>query len=62
MAKRWVDKVINISRVSDRLIVNKVLVQMIIISLISDLSVLDYSQKDNFCGSLNNVIRKLGEK
>ena len=26
LAKKWVDKVINISRVSDRMIVNKVLV------------------------------------
>ena len=36
LAKKQVDKVINISRVSDRMIVNKVLVQSIIISLISD--------------------------
>ena len=36
-AKKLVDKVINISRVSDRMIVNKVFVQGIIFSLISDL-------------------------
>ena len=48
MEKKWVDKAINISRVS---IVNKVFVQRIIISLISDLTVyaaqcgLDDSQK-----------------
>ena len=68
LAKKWVDKVINISRVSDRMIVNKVFAQKIIISLISDLTVyapqcgLDYSQKDDFYGSLINVVRKLGEK
>ena len=38
MAKKWVDKVINISRVSDRMIVNKVFVQGIIFSLISEIS------------------------
>ena len=58
LAKKWVDKVINISRVSDRMIVNKVLIQRIIISLTSDLTVyilqsgLDDGQKDNFCDSL----------
>ena len=50
------------------MIVNQVFVQRIIISLISDLTVyapqcgLDYSQKDDFYGSLINVVRKLGEK
>ena len=68
MAKQWVDKVINISRVSDRMIFSKVFVQEIIFSLISDLTVyapqcgLYYSQKDDFYGSLINVVRKLGEK
>ena len=68
LAKKWVDKVINISRVSDRMIVNKVFVQGIIFSLISDLTVyapqcgLYYSQKDDFFDSLINVVRKLGEK
>ena len=68
MAKKWVDKVTNVSRVSDKMIVNKVLVQRIIISLISDLTVyvpqygLDDSQKDDFYDSLINVVKKLGEK
>ena len=62
MAKKWVDKVIiNISRVSDRMVVNKVFVQRIIISLISDLTVcaaqcgLDDSQKccSNVKGEIN---------
>ena len=66
--KKWVDKVINISRVSDRMIVNKVFVQGIIFSLISDLTVyapqcgLYYNQKEDFFDSLINVVRKLGEK
>ena len=68
LAKKWAEKVINIIRVSDRMIVNKVFVQWVIISLISDLTVyapqcgLDYSQKDDFYDSLINVVRKLGEK
>ena len=68
LTQKWVDKVINISRVSDRMIVNKVFVQRIIFSLISDLKVyapqcgLYYSQKDDFFDSLINVVRKLGEK
>ena len=68
MVKNWVDEIINISRVSDRMIVNKVFVQRIIISLISDLTIyapqcgLDASQKGDFYGSLINVVRKLEEK
>ena len=67
-AKKWIDNVINISRVSDRMIVNKVFVQEIIFLLISDLTVyapqcgLYYSQKDYFYDSLINIARKLGKK
>ena len=39
MAKKWVDKVVNIKRVSDSMIVNKVFVERVIISLIFDLTV-----------------------
>ena len=39
LVKNWVDEVINISRESDKMIVNKVYVQRIIISLISDLTI-----------------------
>ena len=40
MVKKWVDKVINISTGSDRMIANKIFVQrIIIISLIYDLMV-----------------------
>ena len=65
MAKKWVDKVINISRIS---IVNKVFVQRIIISLISDLTVyaaqrgLDDSQKDDTYGIFINAVRTLRQK
>ena len=61
-------KVINISRVNDRMIVNKVFVQEIIFSLISDLTVyapqcgLYYSQKDDIYDNLINVVGMLGEK
>ena len=65
MEKKWVDKVINISRVS---IVNKVFVQRIIISLITDLTVyaaqcsLDDSQKDGSYGILINAVRTFKKK
>ena len=68
LGEEMVDKIFNISRVSDWMIVNKVFVQRIIISLISDLILyarrcgLDYSQKDDFYDSFINVVRKLGEK
>ena len=39
LVKKWVDKVINISTGSDRMIANKIFVQRIIISLIYDLMV-----------------------
>ena len=50
------------------MIVNKVFVQEIIFSLISDLTVyapqygLYYSQKDDFYDSFIHAVRKLGEK
>ena len=68
LARKWVDQVLNISRVSDRMIANKVFVQRITFSLISDLTVyapqcgLYYSEKDDFYNNLINVVRKLGEK
>ena len=68
MAKKWVEKVINISRVSDRMIFNKVFLQRIIILLISNLTVytpqcgLDDSEKDDFYHSFISVVRKLEEK
>ena len=68
LTQKWVDKVINISRVSDRMIVNKVLVQRIIISLISDLTLyapqygLNNSQKDDFYGILINFFEGQGRK
>ena len=50
------------------MIANKVFVQRITFSLISDLTVyapqcgLYYSEKDDFYNNLINVVRKLGEK
>ena len=54
--------------INDRMISNKVYVQKIIILLISNLTIyapqcgLGDSQKDDFCDSLINVVRKVGEK
>ena len=68
LAEKWLDKVINITKVSDSMNIDKVFVQKIIISLISDLTVsapqrgLDDSQKDDFYDSFITVVRKLGEK
>ena len=58
LAKKRVDKVINISRVCDRTIVIKVLVQGSIISVISVYASqcgFDDCQRDNFYDSLINV-------
>ena len=55
MARKCITRVIDINRVSDRMIVFKVLVQGIISSVI-----LVYL--DDFYDSLINVVRKLGEK
>ena len=58
------DKVIDTSRVSDRMIVIKVLLQEIIISVISVYTPqcgLDDSQKDDY-GSLISVITKSGKR
>lgn len=64
LAKRYINKVIDVRRVSDRMIVTKVLVQGIIISKISYVPQygLDDSVKDDFYDSLVNIVRKLGEE
>ena len=65
LAKKWVDEVIDINRVSDRMNVIKMLVQRIIVSVISVYVPqygLDHSQKDDFYDSLINVARKLMEQ
>ena len=65
LAKKCIDKVIDISRVCYRMIVIKVLVQGIITSVISVYASqcgLDDSQKDGFYDSLINVVRKLGKE
>ena len=65
LTKDWVDKVIDISWVSDRMIVIKLLVQGIIISIVSVYAPkygLDDSQKDNFYDGPINFVRKLGKK
>ena len=65
MAKKWVNKVIEINRPSDTITAIKILVQAIIISqswIIMMECGLDDSQKDNFPVSRINAIRSLGEK
>ena len=65
MVKKWVDKVIDISKVSDRMTAIKLLVQGIIILVISVYAPqcgLDDSKKDDFYYSLINAARKLGKK
>ena len=60
----WVDRVIDIRRVSDRIIVIQVLVQGIIISVFSvyvSQCRLDDNQKDDFYYSLI-IVRRLVEK
>ena len=63
LPKKWVDKVIDMSKISDRMIAIKALVQGIIISVISVYAPhrgLGDSQKDNFCDILINHVGKLG--
>ena len=62
MAKKWVNQVIDISRVKDRIIVIKVLVQKIFISVYASQRGLDDSGKDDFYESIINSVRTLGEK
>ena len=66
LATALLDKVIGINRVSDRMIVIKILVMDIIISVISvyvPQCSLDDSEKDDFYDdSLINIVRQLGEK
>ena len=68
LAKKWVDNVVNIIGVSDRMIVNKVFVQRNILSPIFDRTAyalqcgLDDSQKDDFYDSLISVVGKIVEK
>lgn len=60
-----VDKVIDVSRVSGRMIVSKILVQEIIILVISVYAPqcdLDDSKKYDFYDNLINAARKLGKK
>ena len=57
LAKNWVDKVIDISRVSD-MILRYCFVS--VISVYTKKYGLDGSQKDDFYDSLNNVASKLG--
>ena len=65
LSKKWVDKAINISKISDRMIAIKTLAQGIIISVISVYAPqggLHDRQKDNFCDTLDNDVGTLGEK
>ena len=64
LSKKWVEKVIDVTRVSDRMIAIKVLVQgmILLISVYAPQCSLDDSQKeDSFYDNLMNV-RELGEK
>ena len=59
------EKVIDVSRVSEKMIVIKVLVQGIIVSVISVYTPqcgFDDSQKDNFYGNLMSFTSKFGKK
>ena len=65
LAKKWLDKVIDVSRVSDKRIVINVLIQRIIVSVISVYAPqcrLAESQKDDFYYSRNYVVRNLGQR
>ena len=63
--EKWVNKVIDIGRVSDRMVIIKVLILWTIISVTSFYAPqcgLDDNQKDDFYDSFINIFRMLGEK
>ena len=65
LAEKWIDKVIDVNRVNDRIILIKLMVQESILSVISVYAPqcgLDDVQKDRFYDSLINIAGKLGEK
>ena len=65
LLKKWVDEVIDTSKISDKIIAIQALVQGIIMSVVSVYTShrgLGDSQKDNFCDILINNVRKSGEK
>ena len=65
MANKWVDKIIDISRVTDRMVAIKVLAQGIISSVISVFAPhcsLDDSREDGFYDSFISVVKRLREK
>ena len=62
---KWIDKVIYIIRVRDRMAVIELVVQGIIISVLlvyAPQCGLDYSMNNDFYDSFINFVRKLGEK
>ena len=65
MANKWVDKIIDISRTTDRMVAIKVLAQGIISSVISVFAPqcsLDDSREDGFYDSFISVVKRLREK
>ena len=65
LVDKWIDKVICIIRVRDRMAVIKLVVQGIIISVLlvyAPQCGLDYSMNNDFYDSFINFVRKLGEK
>ena len=65
LAKKWEEKVIEVSRVNDRIIVIKLMLDGCIFTVVSVYAPqcgLDASEKDSFYDSLMNVTSKLGEK
>ena len=65
LAEKWIDKVIDINRVNDRIMLIKLIVGKSVVSVVSAYapqSVLDDSVKDVFYDERLAVVSKLGEK
>ena len=65
LAEKWIDKVIDVNRVNDRIILIKIMVQESILSVISVYAPqcgLDDVQKDRFYDSLINIAGRLEKK
>ena len=65
LAEKWIDKVIDINRVNDRIMIIKLIVGKSVVSVVSAYAPqcgLDDNYKDIFYDELLAVVSKLGEK
>ena len=65
LAEKWIDKVFDIARVSDRILVMKICIDKVILNIISvydTQSGLDSSDKDAFYNDLHSVVSRISSQ